>query len=314
MRILILADPPTPRLAQALAGFEQQFTYPLGTDCFFRIEHGADYAQFYRSIGTARCFVAEQDDQVQGVVSAAIRPLLCPDGNEQQVCYLGDLKIAPAARGGRLLLQFQQAVHAWLQNPAIKIFAVVMDGSRSVPSDYSGRAGIPAFTVVGKTMIMRFACDQRECPDDSFVSTEAQVRACYRRLSRGRYASVIGNPAERSLLTPIWLVTPDGSACGCLEDTRWAKRLVANDGLEIMSAHLSAFAFRDAGDGAALIRAACAQAALLNYPALFVAVAQADAQALHAALGDINVVYAPATIYAHGFSPGPAWNIHSSEI
>ncbi len=314
MRVLIIADPPTPRLAHALAVFEQQFTYPLGTDCFFRIEHGADYAQFYRSIGTARCFVAEQDDQVQGVMSAAIRPLLCPDGNEQQVCYLGDLKIAPAARGGRLLLQFQQAVRDWIQNPAIKIFGVVMDGSRRVPSDYSGRVGIPSFAAVGKTIVMRIACDQGGCPDDSFVSTEAQVRTCYRRLSLGRYASVIGNPAERSLLAPTWLMARDGTACGCLEDTRRAKRLVANDGLEIMSAHLSAFAFRDAGDGAALIRQACAQAAQLNYPALFVAVAQADAQALHAALGDINVVYAPATIYAHGFSLGPAWNIHSSEI
>ncbi len=314
MSVLIIADPPAARLAHALAAFEQQFTYPLGTDCFFRIEHGADYTQFYRSIGTARCFVAEQDDQVQGVMSAAIRPLFCPDGNEQQVCYLGDLKIAPAARGGRLLLRFQQAVRDWIQNPAIKIFGVVMDGSRRVPSDYSGRAGIPPFTAVSKTIVMRIACDQRGCPDDSFVSTEAQVRTCYRRLSLGRYASVIGNPDERSLLAPIWLMARDGTACGCLEDTRRAKRLVANDGLEIMSAHLSAFAFRDAGDGAALIRAACAQAAQLNYPALFVAVAQADAQALHAALGDINVVYAPATIYAHGFSPGPDWNIHSSEI
>lgn len=314
MNVYRMTDPPPPRLAQALAEFEQQFTYPLGTDCFFRIEHGADYAQFYRAIGTAACFIAERDDQIQAVMCAALRPLLCPDSNEQQVCYLGDLKIAPTARGGRLLLQFQQAVRTWLDNPAIKSFAVVMDGSPRVPSEYSGRVGIPAFTAVGKTIIMRIACEQPINKARYFLSIEADVRACYRRLSRGRYASIIGKPAERSLLTPIWLATPDGTACGCLEDTRKAKRLVANEGLEIMSAHLSAFAFRDAGEGAALIRAACAQAAQLNYPALFVAVAEADVQALQAALGDIKVVYAPATIYAHGFNPGSVWNINSSEI
>ena len=176
---------PIAELADALQVFEQQFTYPLGKDCFFRIEHGVDYARFYRSIGTACCFVAKHNDQVLAVMSVAIRPLLCPDGSEQTVCYLGDLKIAPAARGGRLLVQLQQAIRDWLPSPDMPSFGVVMEGSRKIPSEYSGRAGIPAFTAVGKTIIMRIACEHPAQGVPHFLSNEAAVRDGYRRLSKG---------------------------------------------------------------------------------------------------------------------------------
>ena len=315
MNLHTITDSPAPILSHALAKFEQQFTYPLGTDRFFRIEHSADYAQFYRSIGTARCFIAQRDMQILGVISAALRPLFLPDGSKRQVCYLGDLKVAPRANAGRLLVQFHQAIRDWLvQQPDIAAFGVVMDGARAVPSDYSGRVGIPSFSAVGKTIILRIACEQRTRTIDFFTATEQEVRACYRRLSLGRYASPVGKPEARSLLTPVWLATPDKSACGCLEDTRKAKRLVSNDGSEMISAHLSAFAFSNVYDGAALIQEACARVAQLGYPALFVAVAETDTPTLCAALGKSPVVYAPATVYAHGCAPRLAWNINSSEI
>lgn len=314
MNVRIIDDPPEPDLSNALAEFERQFTYPLGSNGFFRIEHSADYARFYRSIGAAQCFVAGPDEQVQGVISAAMRSLLCPDKSEMPVCYLGDLKIAPDARGGRLLLHFRRAIADWLQNKTTKAYGIVMDGSARVPSEYSGRAGIPKFAAVAKTMIMRISCEPGVRVRPENVTTESRVRELFRHLSVGRYASLAGNPDARSVISPVWLATPEGTACGCLEDTRKAKRLVADNGVEMNTAHLSSFAFSHGDDGAALILDACARAAELNCPALFVAVAESDAPILRVALGNTKTICAPATIYAHDILPGTSWNINSSEI
>lgn len=140
------------------------------------------------------------------------------------------------------------------------------------------------------------------------------MRDAYCRLSAGRYACPAGHPAERSLVAPAWLLLPDGSACGCLEDTRRAKRLVA-DGQEMVSAHLSCFAWRDLRSASTLVRAALARAAALGFPALFVAVPRRDAGTLEGALKEIEVIRAPATVYAHGLPGGDTdWNINSSEI
>ena len=315
MNLHTISDSPAPILSHALAKFEQQFTYPLGTDRFFRIEHNADYAKFYRSIGTARCFIVLHDKEILGVISAALRPIFFPNGSEGQVCYLGDLKVAPRANAGRLLIQFHQAIRTWLmQYPSTAAFGIVMNGARAVPSDYSGRIGIPAFSAISQTSILRITCEQQTNTQHLFTATETEVRTCYRRLSLGRYASPVGNPNERSLLPPIWLATPDMSACGCLEDTRKAKCLISNDGSELISAHLSAFAFNNVHDGAALIREACKRVMQLGYPALFVAVAETDTPILCATLGGLPLVYAPATVYAHGLESRSAWNINSSEI
>ena len=66
MNLHHLSGPPTPELARALATFEEQFTYPLGPDRWFRISHGDDYPRFFRAIGEAACFVAERDGRVVG--------------------------------------------------------------------------------------------------------------------------------------------------------------------------------------------------------------------------------------------------------
>jgi len=115
-------------------------------------------------------------------------------------------------------------------------------------------------------------------------------------------------------MTPQWLVDPEGLACGLLEDTRRAKRLIADDGSEMLSAHLSFFAFRTPDAGAALLQVARQQTARAGLPAVFVAVAEPDAKALAGALGPVDKVVAPATIYGAELAPGPAWNINTSEI
>src|SRR5262249_59538191 len=139
-------------------------------------------------------------------------------------------------------------------------------------------------------IVFRFACTGTTGEGQTLEACEEDGRDCYRRLSAGRCACPAGTPAERSSFPPLWLVQPDGSACGCLEDTRRAKRLVADDGREMVSAHLSCFAWNEIRSAATLLRAALGRAAALGFPALFVCVAGRDAAALEGAMRGVEVV------------------------
>jgi hypothetical protein len=312
MTLIAFTDPPEPTLARALAEFEAQFTYPLGAGRRFRIEHGDDYARFYRAMGEARCFVRIEAGQVFGVLCVALRPALFPDGRMRPVGYIGDLKIASAARGGTTLHRLAGEAFAWLGTRAVAAFGVVMDGTSVVPSDYTGRAGIPPFAVVGHTLIYRLGC--AGASEAGAVEVTAEVaRRRFAELSAGRWACPVGDPEVRSQGRPTWLMLDDGSACGCLEDTRLAKRLIADDDQEMVSAHLSCFAFARPQDGARLLRSALGRAARRGYPALFVAVDPGDVPDLEPLLPVADVTRAPATVYGHGILAG-RWNIHTSEV
>jgi hypothetical protein len=315
MNIRPLRDAPPPELAQALAAFEAQFTYPLGPRRFFRISHGDDYPRFYRAMGEAACFVAERAGHVLGTIGAALRRLRRPDGQERPVLYLGDLKIIPAARGGRTLPRLAQAVQRWVGKRTAAAFGVVMDGTPVTPLRYTGRLGLPAFQELGKILVLRLPTNGLPTETDGCLATSAeQGTDCYLRLSTGQYVCLGGDPAERSETEPLWLREPGGRACGRLEDTYRAKRLIADDGTEMRSAHLSCFAFADVDAGAELVRAAIRLAGSRGFPALFVAVAAVDAAAFCQALGQPEVVTAPATVYGAGLEPADSWNINTAEI
>lgn len=312
MNIHCLTAAPHPDLARALARFEQQFTYPLGPGRSFRITHGDDYPRFFRAMGEAACFVAERAGRVIGVIGVALRRLQSPDGAHRTVAYLGDLKIDPAVRGGRSLLQLSRAVIDWVGQRADAAFGVVMDGTRASPDAYTGRLGIPAFRRLGAVVVLRLAAIEPEGRD--WLATPAEGHAAYARMCSGRYAGLGGFSAERSESAALWLVEPGGRACGRLEDTRLAKRLIADDGSEMRSAHLSCFGFVDPGAGAALLHRARQLAAARGFPALLVAVAEPETDALLRVLDDRDTTVAPATIHGAGLQPGPLWNIDTAEI
>ena len=315
MKLHQISGPPSPALARALEEFESHFTYPLGPGKCFRVTHGEDYTLFFRSLGDSACFIAERQGRVAGALGTAIRQLWMPDGDQSAVAYLGDLKIAQSARGGMVLLRLANAAEAWLRPQVVSAFGVVMDGTALTPMAYTGRAGIPGFRDVGRLMVLRLSgSDEGFASDpDKFVTARGSGLACYRRLSRGRYACPTGEAQQRSQITPIWLMHPDGSACGMLEDTLKAKRLISGDGSELLSAHLSCFACQTPSAGAELIRVALCHAARRALPALFVAVAEPDAQALRASLSCVEILAAPATVYGTGLMTG-SWNINSAEI
>jgi hypothetical protein len=310
-----LEGPPPPPLAHALAEFETHFTYPLGPGRTFRISHGEDYPRFFRSMGTASSFVYGRDGRVLGVLGVAVRPLLLPDGSERRVAYFGDLKTAPDARGGVVLYRLVQAAMDWLRPQVDAAYAVVMDGTPVVPEAYTGRAGIPHFRVLGKVMVLRLVHgDEGQGKSAAFTSDEGTVEHCFRELSRGRFANLGGSPRERSEMTPEFLRHPLQAACGRLEDTRRAKRLIADDGSELLSAHFACFAYRNPESGAELLREAARRSAALGFPALFTAVPARDSDALCAALAGIEIVQAPATVFGTALTPGFDWNVHTSEI
>jgi hypothetical protein len=109
-------------------------------------------------------------------------------------------------------------------------------------------------------------------------------------------------------------VHPTAAAIGRLEDTHRAKRLIADDGIEMRSAHLSCFAWRDVAAGVELLHAARHRAGGLGFPAMFVAIPADHAQTFIEKLALRDIVAAPATVYGTGIEPGGNWIVNTSEI
>lgn len=306
---------PDPELADALERFETKFRYPLGHDEWFRISHCEDYTCFFRAIGRARCFVAMQGPEVVGVLSAMICRLRRPKGDFERVAYLSDLKVASPS-GGRALLRIFREAMAWILTEPTPGFCVVMDGTATNPSRYTGRLEIPEFRVVGKLMVLRVLCEsigrQPELRADS--SPISVAKAMHRELTEGRFATDGGDSSLRSQVAPIGLVEANGEACGVLEDTRRGKRLYDSHGNEMVSGHLSSFGYRHPSAAAAVIRAAVEQCHRVGFPALFTAVPLREAEVIVDHLPGAEVVKAPATVFGYALEATGEWSINTAEI
>ena len=267
-------------------------------------------------MGRATCFVAEDEGRVVGTLAAVVRDLMAPDGTPQRVAYLADLRVAQSARGGRTLFRLARVAESWLRPMVESAFSVVMDGTRATPLEYTGRAGLLEFRELATVVVLRIPAGrlQRDASGTKYGEDGGEGEQLFHELSTGRYATAGGAAATRSAMAPVWLVREDGAACGRLEDTRRAKRLWADDGAELVSAHLSCFAFRTPGAGAELIHEARHRCADLGLPALFVAVAVQDAASLQETLGDVGQTVAPATVFGAGIETGCPWNINTAEI
>lgn len=315
MNLHLLRGDPDARLTAALERFEQEFTYPLGEGRRFRIAHGGDGWRFFAALGEAVYIVAEQDGEVVGVLGAALRRVVRPDGSEVTALYIGDLKIATPARGGLVLIWMLRALCTWAGPTVDAAFAVVMDGTIPTPDAYTGRAGLPAFSPLGAIAILWLRTVGRALPAATSVQSDADDHgdSVFTSLTAGSHRLPHADPALRSRLAPRWLIAGD-RACGRLEDTLRAKRLTTTDGEEMRSAHLSGFAYRRQEDGLAVLATALEQAGRAGYPMLFTAVPAADAAAWRGLLGDRVRSIAPATVFGTGLAmPGP-WHINTADI
>ncbi|MCO8125134.1 hypothetical protein NHH03_25585 [Stieleria sp. TO1_6] len=320
--------PPDP-FAAALHEFESQFHYPLGSDASFRISHGDDYTRFFRAIGDARCFVASDAGMVHGVISVALCDLHQPGGEVVRGVYFCDLKIKPAGIGrGRVLIKLFAAVKDWIGQQAQFGFGVVMDGTSQIPTDYTGRLGIERFAPLAQLSILRIPSDIRtqSISDPGSKTTRVAVDAVTRMhvdLMPDTYANQSGDPGLRSQIEPIGLQQENDrsgrvTACGILEDTRRAKRLLVEPAGEMISAHLSCFSYRNFRDGYDLIQAARTECFHQRIPALFVAVDESDREKFVERIADDRLVVAPAIVYGYAVPDHPIkvgrWSINTSEI
>lgn len=322
-KVIALDSTPPLSLQQALANFEQQFTYPLGAAGSFRIEHGQDYSGFCRAMGTGRSFIVEKNDQVKAAIGTSIRTLNTPDG-KVQAAYICDLKTNPNINCGRALLSCMEAALVWCKPQAQAAYGVVMDGTVADPAVYSGRFGIPHFAPVGKVAVLQISLAKREISDkDKSVEivSELASRQKFAALANG-FSCSSGRPQERSQIEPTWFAS--AGASGCLEDTRKVKRLVRDNGSEIVAAHLSNFAYTEVDSAAEMINTAATLAAAQNFQCLFVSFPWQESLPIVQALPNLKVMVASANIYAHApaqaytqtykWTAGSPWFIHSSEI
>ena len=297
--------------ASALSEFERQFLYPLGPDRRFRISHGDDYLAFFRAMGPAVCFVAENGGAVAGTVAAALRRLRLADGAEIPAAYLGDLKVRPHSRGTAAVPRLLESAQAWVRERATAAYAVVMEGTAAPPAVYTGRAGIEALSPVGQLAVLRLSRGSTHAASSSPAVSEEEGRACFERLALGRLRAEGASPAIRSRRPSRWLALADGSACGLLEDTRRAKTLWLETGAELESAHLSRFAYASIESAAALLREAAAAG---DAPALFACAAAGDAAPLESLFPSGGLACARASIFAAHIAPDQRWIIDTAEI
>jgi hypothetical protein len=320
MNVLTITRAPSASIAAALDRFERDFQYPLGTHDTFRVCHGADYSRFFRAMGKGVSFAVEHNGSILGTLGMALRKVRQPNATEITVVYIGDLKVSSAVRGtGVVPLALFQAGLTWAwQNGASKAYGVVMDGTAKTPSDYTGRIGIPKFLEVGKIVVLRIPTDlaNNGIGETGSSTSAARLESTYKRLTASVHAPIGGRPSLRSSFAPVRLVSADGQACGLLEDTLQAKRLISSNGDELLSAHLSRFAFGQsrADSAVELLETALRLAAARGFPAMFVALDKETARALLPHIERFNPVEAPATIYGFGFTPGQKLLINTAEI
>lgn len=313
MRVHTIFGPPPETLH--FTNFEKQFFYPLGPGRSFYIEHSQDYPLFFKSMGEGCCFVAEQENQVLGTLGVSYRPIFFPDGSTQNVLYVGDLKIVPRARSGSVLWRLFKALKIWAEDKKGPIFGVVMDGTLKTPLAYTGRMGLPLLDKIASISILKIST-KAAASRDFFRDNEApfeQYQDLLRQQQERGYACGSSKSELRSEREAIWLVDPEGKACGMLEDTRKCKRLFEDQGTEIKSAHLSYFAFTCPERGWALIEEALTQCKTWDYPSLFVAVPIIP-EPWGKRIQESETVVATATVFGSGFEKNYPWLMNTSEI
>jgi hypothetical protein len=298
-----------------LAEFEREFSYPLGPSERFRISHGEDYLPFFRAIGEPVVLAMEDAGRIVGGIARVLRRLefrrdTGAVAETSEAHYLCDLKVAASARGttvlSRLIRETKRGIEA---SDSRACYCVVMAGTGRLPTDYTGRLGVPRFEKVGEIAILRISPGGRLVKRCRVISMKdfATVRG---RLARAGYTATGGDSAHRSWMSLLPLVTPGGDACGMLEDTRRGKRLLLEAGSELVSAHLSGFAYATPEAGAELLAAAMVRA---EHP-FFVALPVREMEAMRPLIEGLNFTEARASVFGHSVETGHDWWVDTAEI
>ena len=319
MTILELSSPPTPELGTALAEFERSFLYPLGSDQKFRISHGQEYLPFFRAMGEVTLLVAEHEGRVLGtivLVRRIVRIRSESGTREEPAYYLCDLKLRIEWRRSPLFSRLIMAAKRHiLTKGGQRCYGVVMDGTSRLPTAYTGRMGVPLLGPLGEIMIMRVTPRGVLPPENTVrMAPVHEVEDLSRALFGHGVSASEGLSAERALMTPLGFMDLTAGACGKLEDTRRGKRLYLETGEELLSAHLSNWAWTDARLGAQVLLHALSISIQQGFTALFAALPRKAYLQVLPYLQQTQIQEAPATIFGAGFAQGHDWWIDTAEI
>lgn len=311
MRLELLTDREDRAMSERLAAFSARFTYPLGADRRFRIDHPGPYLGHLASMGDPACLVALNGDRVIATLGLSARTLRI-DGAVREAAYLCDLKIDPEVRGSSALLRVLRRAREWVAGRGLDAaFAVVMDGTERTPDRYSGRLGLPALVSLGQLSVLSIACPAfRDAPVGDDVSLEDALWS-HESLSGGGVLPVTADRGARSEHRPEAFTLGGGSAV--LEDTRRAKRLWVVDGPEMGAAHLVAISAAGANLGA-VIAAGAARAAAAGFESLFVSLPIEWSPSTWCDQHATAVHRATATVYGWQLPEHRLWWVPSSEI
>ena len=318
MTIDSFTSPPPADLATALEEFEQSFLYPLGPQQKFRISHGRQYLPFFRAMGEATLLVAQHAGTVLGtlvLVRRMVQIRTPTETVESPAYYLCDLKIRPEWQRTPLLFRLIASARKLIEESGVRrCYCVVMDGTGRLPTDYTGRLGIPAFEKLGEIMIIRASSAGGEVHDRSLMATASEVEQLAQQIRGPGVAASPSLSSERSMLSPVGLIDAARSACGVLEDTRRGKQLWLQSGEELISAHLSHWAWTEAQAGASILKQAVRCGAESGFPALFTAIPRRWYAKLTPHLDSLEIQEAPATVFGIGFERDHDWWIDTAEI
>ena len=305
----------------ALSEFEWEFIYPLGLESRFRISHGDDYLGFFRSMGEATLIVTEDMGRITGSIARVKKGLRVQGATGESVVqisahYLCDLKVRADYRGTLVLPHLIREAKRQIEaSESLVCYSVVMVGTDKLPTDYTGRLGVPKFEKLADITILRLAavnsvgklmrCRTVSQPEILAVADDIELLG---------YQSVVRDHFGGSSSTPVHLIAGNGGACGTLADTRQVKRLFLDTGEEIISAHLTGFRYRNAEAGGSLLKEAAEFARSAGCPAVFTAVPSSRMESLRPFLTGLNVTEAPAVVYGVGLEAGTEWWIDTSEI
>ena len=303
----------------ALSEFEREFTYPLGLGCRFRISHGDDYLGFFRSMGEATLVVTADMGRITGSIARVKKRLRNGTGEsavEIAAHYLCDLKVRADCRGTLVLPQLIRETKRQIEaSESLACYSVVMAGTGRLPTDYTGRLGVPKFEKLADVTILRLAAgDSGGKSMTSRIVSPSEILAVRESMELSGYQSAVQGLPGRSLSTPVHLVAGSGDACGTLEDTRRVKRLFLDSGEELITAHLAGFRYKTPRAGGLFLAEAVEFARSAGFPAVFTAGPSSRMEGLRPFLGCLDVTEAPAMIYGVGMERGMEWWVDTSEI
>jgi len=304
MTLHCLSQPPEVWLGEALERFERRFDYPLGPEARFCISHGTNYLTFFAAMGRAQVYVAERAGVVLGTLAHIEREAVLGDLQERRLMhYLCDLKVAPEARGGRVLARLMaEARRRIAASSSHACYAVVMSGTGKLPTDYTGRLDVPEFPCAAEIMILRISSRV-----GAAVFNGGELGG---NLSGVRFSK--GHAEQRSLMRPELLEV--AGASGVLEDTRRGKRLWSSQGAELMNAHVSQLRFDSAASCAALLDRALVKALQAGFEAIFAAMPLRIWKEMRKGLEGFQIQEAPAAVYGYDLPAGLDWWIDTAEI